>query len=106
MARSHTVWQHVRILQDREKGDPEILCSLCDHKSTAGVTRLKAHFLGISGEGIKRCEPEEEENKAKLKELKEQLGKEAADKASTIAGLTACCSACHAATLACSWPQS
>ena len=55
MVREGLVWDHVRIVTEREKGDPEVQCSLCSWKGTAGSTRLRSHFRCQTGQRVAKC---------------------------------------------------
>jgi hypothetical protein len=78
--REGLVWQNVTILSPAgSKGDLKVKCNFCSFGSekgaSAGASRLRSHFLGLTHQGVAVCKPTKE-HKKDLEELVKKLKEE------------------------------
>lgn len=47
-------WDSVEVLEEKEKGLPQVKCKSCHKTFNGGATRIREHILGISG-NVRSC---------------------------------------------------
>lgn len=62
-------WDHVIILKKNDKGMHQIQCKHCNQSFVVGPCRIRAHLLGLKGQGIGKCCKISVEIKEKVKRL-------------------------------------
>ena len=52
--REGSEWDSVEVLEEKDKGLPEVKCKSCHKTFNGGATRIREHILGISG-NVRAC---------------------------------------------------
>lgn len=62
-------WQHVVIVEDKDKGSPKVQCLYCDKQFVGGAVRIREHLHGEKNAMIKPCEKVPEAVIEEMKQL-------------------------------------